>query len=368
MNKPTLLILTDCMVVGGLEKLVCEAIHALHEQYDITVQTLFGDVHETVREQIRDEAKLITASHSPKLNLFINLPVIGGWVLNRLVRERYDYLVVLRPALIMAGYSKIAKKTMMWYVEDNDMKYANVSSLSFKQRINKIRINKGYCKLDATWVVNDEVQKAIAQAFPKATIVAIANPIDVESVREKSQVAVETLFPNQEEIKFVMVARLCYNKGVYRVLQAAKDLDRKVRFIVVGDGEDRAAMETFCKENGMEESVAFVGMQANPYPYILQADALICPSHHESFGIVMLEAMVLGKNIITSATVGGKYLTQNGKIGILTENTDEGLAWGIGQFLADPGKYKKEGQALQKYAETFDTSVFKQKLLDALEK
>ena len=111
-----------------------------------------------------------------------------------------------------------------------------------------------------------------------------------------------------------------------------------------------------------------LGPQANPFPYLKQANLLILPSKFESFGLVIMEAMLLEVPVIATATTGAKYVTQNGKYACCVENSDEVLQNAIYQFLQNPKSYNYPKSDAQKWVWQHDISEFGQKLNDLLEK
>lgn len=70
--------------------------------------------------------------------------------------------------------------------------------------------------------------------------------------------------------------------------------------IVVGDGPSRAKLQAEARRLRISDYILFAGRLANPYPIIAASDCLILPSDYEGQGIVLLEAMALGKPCIGS--------------------------------------------------------------------
>lgn len=83
--------------------------------------------------------------------------------------------------------------------------------------------------------------------------------------------------------------------------------------------------------------VTLWGMQENPYKYINSADVFICSSHYEGYGLVVAEALILGKPVISTNVSGPAEILENGKYGYLVENSTEGLYLGMKAFLNETG-------------------------------
>ena len=127
----------------------------------------------------------------------------------------------------------------------------------------------------------------------------------------------------------VTVARLTPWKGVDKVMRALADLRPQVpdvRFLIVGDGPERERLERLATELGASEWVIFVGrVPHDQIPYYLKAsDVFVLYSGFESGSAhVLLEAMVMGVPIVTSAKGGNPEVVENGISGLVVEWDDQ---------------------------------------------
>jgi teichuronic acid biosynthesis glycosyltransferase TuaC len=80
-----------------------------------------------------------------------------------------------------------------------------------------------------------------------------------------------------------------------------------VQLWLAGEGESKPALERRIRELGLERHVRFLGRQNNASlrRYYAAADLFVLPSHVESWGTVMLEALACGTPVVASDTVGG---------------------------------------------------------------
>jgi D-inositol-3-phosphate glycosyltransferase len=105
-----------------------------------------------------------------------------------------------------------------------------------------------------------------------------------------------------------------------------------------------------CNEAGVSDLVAFLGKRGQdtlPY-YYSAAEAVVVPSHYESFGMVALEAMACGTPVVASQVGGLAFLVQDGVTGF-TVPVDEpqALADRLALLIRDPQLRKRLGdQAL----------------------
>lgn len=364
MIKPRICFLTDYMTTGGLEKVVCQAIEILHTEYDITVQALFGGVDQSIADIIGSKAKIISEARKFGHLCMISLPVIGGWYLNHIVKEKYDVLIVLRPWFVMAPYSSVAPNVIYWCHSDKDVMYADRSTLSFVRKINWIRLRMGYRRFSAVWVVNDEIKGKINAAFGIDHVFTLSNPLEINRIKACSQEPVAEDVFVKDAINFVSVGRLSEEKGQLRLLQAMNQLKDaySCTMTIIGDGEQRTVLEENVSLSGLENCVRFLGNKENPYPYMCRADAIVIPSQIESFGLVALEAMAVRTPIIMTDTIGGRVVTNQGKYGILTDNSTEGVVDGMRRFLDDPDRGHADVDTAYEWAQTFDINTFAERI------
>ena len=109
---------------------------------------------------------------------------------------------------------------------------------------------------------------------------SIHNFIDVEAIRKKAEEPTEVTV-DERCVNFVALGRLVHQKGYDIMLnyfaEACKTRD-DLRLYIIGDGEDREALEKQCEELGLKEKVFFLGSRSNPYCIMQKMDAFISTS------------------------------------------------------------------------------------------
>ena len=88
-----------------------------------------------------------------------------------------------------------------------------------------------------------------------------------------------------------------------KLIKEMKDRRKNIHLIAVGVGPLLERMKTYCKQNGIQEYVHFVGSKRNTGEYYSAADQFIFPSLYESFGIVVAEAQANGLSCVVSEAV-----------------------------------------------------------------
>ncbi len=359
-DRKTLCIIANQFIVGGIERVVLDALPYLSDNYDVTLLVVTDYFDNTFLDKARAYARVVLCGKHYSKAQFIasQLPHTGGMMLRRMIKEHYDVLIVTSPYSLPASFSRIADKMIYWYHGNKDIMYENSKTLSFAKHVNKFRLKSLYRRYDQVWTLNERINDGLNKAFGLKNTRILPNPIDCEIIAEKANCPSE--FYHNCGINMVVVGRLSHEKGVMRVLLALKNLEpqeKDVHLHIVGDGPEREALEHAANDT-KNVFVHFYGRKENPYPYISSSDILICPSYHESFGIVMLEAMTLKVPIITTDTVGGRYITENGKYGILTENSDEALAEKLFEYIIDPRIVEEFTAAAYEHARKFDIVEF----------
>jgi glycosyltransferase involved in cell wall biosynthesis len=167
------------------------------------------------------------------------------------------------------------------------------------------------------------------------------------------------LTPGQPVI--VTVARLAAHeayKGQDRILRVLSEIRlqlRDVRYVIVGDGNDRPRLERIAEEEGVSDIVTFGGRvpAEELADHYRLCDVFAMPSTGEGFGIVFLEAMACGKPVIGGTRDAAADALRHGELGVLAKRHQHPLI------------YRPEALR-QKVIEYFGFEKFRQTLGDIL--
>lgn len=132
---------------------------------------------------------------------------------------------------------------------------------------------------------------------------------------------------NNRDIELLFVGRITRLKQIELCLETVSYLlnnqDEKVKLTVIGpvsDSEYYSELKALASDLQITERVDFVGVvdHYNLVPYYQKADLLLLPSAHESFGMVMVEAMACGTPVAALKGSGGPdEIVEDGFNGIL---------------------------------------------------
>ncbi len=145
-----------------------------------------------------------------------------------------------------------------------------------------------------------------------------------------------------EPARFVCVGRLCEQKAQLLLLEAMRRLVQDgiaVELVLAGDGELRADIDAAIDALGLRRHVRITGWIGGDRvrDEILSARALVLPSFAEGLPVVLMEAMALGRPVITTWIAGIPELVTDGTTGWLVAAGDvDGLVVAMKACLAAP--------------------------------
>jgi len=134
---------------------------------------------------------------------------------------------------------------------------------------------------------------------------------------------------------FMAMGRMSPEKDHAKLIRAFKrvvELKPGTRLLLLGDGPLRGDLEHLVQELELGGAVLFAGQRSNPFPALKACGCFVLSSNHEGQPMVLLEAMVLRKPIIAT-DIDGNRGAMAGRGGMLVENSEEGLASGMIQFI-----------------------------------
>lgn len=128
--------------------------------------------------------------------------------------------------------------------------------------------------------------------------------------------------PVQTEGIFLFVGRLLKDKGIYEYIEAAKKVKEKYpesEFWVVGDYDSNPTSVNDNEMNTWIDSglIKYFGRQENVYSFYKKASVFILPSYHEGTPRACLEAMSVGRPIVTTDAPGCRETVIDRKTGFI---------------------------------------------------
>lgn len=158
--------------------------------------------------------------------------------------------------------------------------------------------------------------------------------------------------PISSTMQLVCVGRLSEQKGQLLLVEAAarlRDEGRKFELLLVGDGEMRPQIEQAVTRQGLNGLVTLTGAATGEQvrQHMLASRALVLPSLAEGLPVVIMEALALGRPVVTTYVGGIPELVKEGVSGwLVTPGAVEPLVTAMREVLdAPPQKLEAMGQA-----------------------
>lgn len=169
----------------------------------------------------------------------------------------------------------------------------------------------------------------------------IYNPVVSESMLEKAKAPVDHPWfaPGQPPV-VLSVGRLTGQKDFSTLIRAFALVRPHVdaRLMILGQGEERAALEAEVASLGLDDCVSLPGFVDNPYAYMANCAAFVLSSRYEGLPTVLIEALAAGARVVsTDCPSGPNEILAGGKYGRLVPVEDpDALSTTIRATLAEP--------------------------------
>lgn len=257
----------------------------------------------------------------------------GGWLLSRRIfriPKKYDLAVDYNgqhQLYYLIDYVKAKKKVTFFHSDYEKWPYY-------------YGMDKKYMpKADAIFTISNQCVQSLRHFFPNCAnrIGLFENISSTVLIRKLAQENVEDPLGFDGE-KLITIGHLSQNKGTDLAIDAAKILKEKgigFRWYFIGQNQNTEWLTKMVERNGVQDEIVFMGLRANPYPYMQQANILVHPSKFEGKSIALDEAKILCKPIVVTdfSTVTDQF-TNRVNASICTM-TPEDLADTIEELLSN---------------------------------
>ena len=159
-----------------------------------------------------------------------------------------------------------------------------------------------------------------------------------------------------DAVRFIDIARFSPEKGLDRLVDAFTVFQREhaeaYLFLIGGYGPSFDDLRSQVENSGCE-NIVLIKSISNPYPLLNGCDAFILSSRYEGLPMTIMEALILGKPVISTDIPGpAEFLRETG-CGLLVEDSTEGVLDGLNAY------YDGRLQSLK----PFDAEAFNQKAI-----
>ena len=234
-------------------------------------------------------------------------------------------------------------RTRLLVNEQNTVSWEAGHASSWRGRLTPRLIRRFYPWAHGIVVVSHGVRDDLADvtSIPRERITVIYNPSVVGAeVRQKAQAPLDHPWfkPDQPPV-LLAVGRLHVQKDYPTLIRAFAQVrkTRPVRLVILGEGRDRAMLQTLINELGLEQDVSLPGFVMNRYAYMARASLFVLSSRWEGLPTVLIEALCCGTPVVsTDCPSGAREILRDGTYGQLVPvGQADTLARAIDTALAD---------------------------------
>ena len=192
----------------------------------------------------------------------------------------------------------------------------------------------GYFRHADAWVGNSPAlcDYLKNEGLPSSRIHCIGNFMDPPEATPQSSLQALRASLSVPDDAFVLFAlgRLIPKKGFSDLLVAFAALPTSVHgrplyLMIAGDGPMRSTLVKGAEDYGIADRARWVGWQTQVTPYFHMSDLLVCPSHDEPLGNVILEAWAHGLPVLATDTVGARHLIRHSENGICVDRNNPAM-------------------------------------------
>ncbi|MCB1787861.1 MAG: glycosyltransferase family 4 protein [Gammaproteobacteria bacterium] len=274
--------------------------------------------------------------------------VVAEWaaVIWRLLSRRYDavhFHWILPQGFVGAVSAKLLRVPYVITVHGGDV-------FALKGRILRTFKRLAVAAADAITVNSSATERAVRELDPGvATLARIPMGVTVRDVRKQSEsvATIRRRYRRAEGPLLVFVGRLVDEKGCADLIEAARLLAEDfpgLTALVIGEGQDRQALEQLAAALGVADRVSFPGwvQPEEVLDHIAAADVFVGPSRTgvdgwvEAQGLTFLEAMVARTPVVASRVGGIVDSVLDGQTGLLVdEKSPAQIATAVRRILQD---------------------------------
>lgn len=322
-----ILICTGNLAGGGAEKVLVNLLKKVdYTKYKITLVLVWkhGVYLDKINENV--EIKYIWPNDKDVLKNIRVMKILPQYFYNKYLDGDYDLEISFLEGITtnLMSYSKNPKSIKLAWVHTNIKRYHWTKN----EFIFKFLEKKSYSKFDKIVCVSKDSKEAFIDMYGfEEKVEVIHNSIDLEEIEVKAKEKIDI-----DEEYCLTIGRLIPEKGYERLINQFfkyKEIDNKLKLVIIGDGWMKEQLNNLIIERKMEENIIMIPFNENPYKYIKNCKFFICSSIIEGYSLVVAEALCLNKAIITTDCKGVRSVIDDGKYGIIVENSDEGIYKGL---------------------------------------
>ena len=234
-----------------------------------------------------------------------------------------------------------------------DIEINKAVEMNFLRKTAKKFLVDNISACDEVWVVSKGAGDNLKSLGYQGDCVVMENGVDLKKGLASPELVAELrqkhALPAYVPV-FLFVGRLMWYKGARIILDGLKMIandGKDFRMVFVGDSVERPEIEQYAKTLGIQEKCIFVGAVHNREiirGYFTLSDLFLFPSSFDTNGIVVREAAACGKASVLLRESCASEGIEDGKTGLLIEETGESMAKCLSFACENSEKLKVLGQ------------------------
>ena len=346
-----ILFIIPSLGIGGLERLQVTIANRLAEEgNDVTIMHL--DECDTLKSALDPRVKLIHKKY--KAHFGEKLPYIryrlyddGLWETRASAKtlyryyvgnEKYDVEIAFFRGLclkIISGSTNTDARHIAWVHSDFRMAAGFTNQFH-----NKEEVFKAYAGLDAVVCVSKQTEEGFIEAIgDTGNTTVIYNMLPVEEILQKAEEKPDAEYA-RAKFHIVLVGRFLNRvKGQRRLMRAVDRLRKNgadISLLLIGTGSEEEHLKGLIRDHHASGYMTVIGGHSNPYPFIRDADLLVCASYYEGYNLTVAEALILGVPVLSTDCSGPNEILDYGKYGMIVDNSEIGLYRGLKELYYNP--------------------------------
>lgn len=355
------------LTYGGAEKVVINLANFLvNNNYRVTILTLNNK--NDFKEFINSKVELVSLN-----SINIKNSIIPYY--KYLKKNDFDFVFsnIWPINLISAFFKILGLKTNMILIEHCNLSEEFRKKSFFFKFLQNISIYIFYRFADKIISVSRGVQDdLIAKGAPKNKSIVIYNPLfNSSNSNIKNNIEEKKYLNWNKEVcyKIISIGQLKKQKNIPNLIEAIDILNKKnflkFKLLILGDGEERSDIEFIIKNKNLQDLVTISGWVKNPLKFLQTSDLMVLSSDYEGFGLVILEALSMGINVVsTDCKSGPSEILEHGKYGFLAKvNNPQSLA----EKIIDAINYPISKKILKQRSSIFSLEEIGNKYIQILE-
>ena len=311
-TKEKLLLISPMLHQGGFERVCITTARLLKPYYDVSI-VIFDDADIAFDIRGLSIINIHLGVRNGKLAKITNL-------MRRAVRVR-KLKQRMKPVI---AYSFGPSANMVNALSKTSLTSVFLGLRGYQDVADDPKMKLYVRKADRIICCSKEIEAIVQEKYGYLQTATLYNPYDAEGITELSKEKVTDLpWKMEDEDRpriLIGVGRDDPIKGFWHLIKAFYLVQKEIpqmRLIIMGDGSFEQA-KSLVSELQLEQKVYLPGVRKNPYKYLAASEMFLLSSYTEGFPNVLVEAMILGRPLIsTDCRTGPAEILDHGKYGIL---------------------------------------------------